>query len=473
MVATPMNASFSGSANTNDMTSNGSIADLYELSPMQQGMVFHSLYAPESSVYFEQRYCRLQGALEPAYFQQAWQAVVNHYPVLRTAFFLEEFEKPLQAVLTDVTLPWTYLEWQEVESEVQSNETFEKKLELRLENYLEGDRTRGFALDQAPLMRCSLIQLAEEDFIFIWNHHHALMDGWCNAQLLRDVMAVYDGLLQGRQTTLDPSPAYRNYILWLQQQDIEAAQTFWKQQLQGITSPTRFRPAPPSATQDQSSEIESISSLDNHCEYSDSLPKSVTQQLQEGCKRHRLTLNTVVQGAWSLLLSHYGGDDQVIFGATVSGRPPALPQVESIIGLFINTLPVCVNLSPDAELIPWLQTLQAEQLEREQYAYSSLVDIQSWSDMPRGVSLFDSLIVFENYPISIETALADWDSQLAISNLQGFERTNYPLTLTVIPGDALSFRITYDRSWWNGGNDSTPAIHQLWGHLQTILTGFA
>ncbi|MEM9212764.1 MAG: amino acid adenylation domain-containing protein [Cyanobacteria bacterium P01_F01_bin.150] len=485
MVTTSVSASFPNSAGPNsfgsDAAENNSgngIADLYELSPMQQGMVFHTLYAPESSVYFEQRYCRLQGPLEPSYFQQAWQAVVNHYPVLRTAFFLEEFEKPLQAVLSDVVLPWTYLDWRELGAERQSNKDLiakvEANLETRLENYLEGDRAQGFVLDQAPLMRCTLIQLAEEDFIFVWSHHHALMDGWCNAQLLRDVMAVYDGLLQGRQVTLTPSPDYRNYILWLQQQNVDQAQTFWQQQLNGIIAPTQFRPpVSPYVLRTGSANTKGGRRGVDYFEYHASLSPSITQTLQEGCKHHHLTLNTLVQGAWSLLMSHYSGDNQVVFGATVSGRPPTLPQVESIIGLFINTLPVRVNLSPEAELVPWLQTLQIEQREREQYSYSSLVDIQACSDVLRGVSLFDSLIVFENYPMSIETVLKGWDSQLAIRDLKGFERTNYPLTLSIIPGESLSFRITYDGQWFSENNDSGFPISLLWGHLQTILTGFA
>ncbi|MEM7716854.1 MAG: amino acid adenylation domain-containing protein, partial [Cyanobacteria bacterium P01_A01_bin.68] len=192
----------------------------------------------------------------------------------------------------------------------------------------------------------------------------------------------------------------------------------------------------------------------------------LTAQLQNLLQQNRLTLNTVTQGIWAILLSRYSRENDIVFGATVSGRPANLPGVESIIGLFINTLPVRVKLSADDELLPWLQQLQTQQIEQESFSYSSLIDIQQWSDVPAGVGLFESLVIFENYPVSIDAILQGWSDDLQISQAKGFERTNYPLSLTVIPGEELSLRINYDSNRFE-----SETITRMLGHLETLLQG--
>ena len=183
-------------------------------------------------------------------------------------------------------------------------------------------------------------------------------------------------------------------------------------------------------------------------------------------QQNRLTLNTITQGIWAILLSRYSGENDIVFGATVSGRPANLPGVESIIGLFINTLPVRVKLSADDELLAWLQQLQTQQIEQESFSYSSLIDIQQWSDLPAGVGLFESLVIFENYPVSIDAVLQGWSDDVQISQAKGFERTNYPLSLTVIPGADLSLRINYDSNRFD-----SETITRMLGHLETLLQG--
>ncbi|WP_416233567.1 amino acid adenylation domain-containing protein [Cronbergia sp. UHCC 0137] len=408
---------------------------------MQAGMLFHTLYAPNSGVYFEQRNCLIRGNLNLAAFRQAWQRVVERHSVLRTAFHYSELEKPLQVVYENVELPWQNLDWCGLEDTVQ---------QTKLTEFLERDYNSGFDLNQPPLMRCAVIRLKFNKYQFIWSHHHLLMDGWCNGILLTEVFRLYKAFCQGQDVTLPPPTPYSNYILWLQQQNPEQAENYWRKHLQNFTAPTVLG----NRENNQSSILSQQSTLNSQ----------QTEQLQNFVRQHHLTVNTLVQGAWALLLSRYSSENDVLFGTTVSGRPPELPQVERIVGLFINTLPVRVYVDGEAKLIPWLEKLQAEQVEREQYSYSSLVDIQGWSSVPRRISLFESLLVFENYPVSIESIIKSFDQTLQIEDTQGFEKTNYPLTLTVIPGEELLFKVSYDISYFDAAT-----ISRLLGHLETLL----
>ncbi|WP_414575248.1 amino acid adenylation domain-containing protein [Anabaena sp. CCY 9402-a] len=406
---------------------------------MQAGMLFHTLYAPNSGVYFEQRSCLIRGNLNKAAFRQAWQRVVERHPVLRTAFHYSELEKPLQVVYDCVELPWQEFDWCGVETTEQ---------QAKLTEFLECDCNSGFNIQQPPLMRCAVIRLEANKHQFIWSHHHLLMDGWCNGILLTEVFTIYKAFCLGQDVILPPPIPYRNYILWLQQQNPEQAESYWRKHLQDFTAPTFLGM--------RSDNVETL--------YATSLQGIGYEAMQNFVRQHRLTLNTLVQGAWALLLSRYSGENDVLFGTTVSGRPPELPQVERIVGLFINTLPVRVDVDGEIQIIPWLQQLQAQQVEREQYSYSSLVDIQGWSSVPRGTPLFESLLIFENYPVSIESVIKSFDQTLQIEDTQGFEKTNYPLALTVIPGQELLFKVSYDLFYFD-----TETITRLLGHLETLL----
>ncbi|GFE67456.1 non-ribosomal peptide synthetase [Chroococcus sp. FPU101] len=417
------------------------IEDIYELSPLQQGMLFHTLYSPESGVYFEQRSCLLQGNLNVTIFQKAWQLVIERHAVLRTAFYWEEVEKPLQVVYKTVELPWIVEDWNSEDEE-------------RLETFLLADRKRGFNLNEAPLMRCALIRVGKNAYRFVWSHHHLLMDGWCNGILLKEVLAFYEALLQNKTLTLIPPRPYRDYILWLQEQNLEKAETYWRQSLQSFTEPTKLS-------------IKLSKKQESYQEEKLNLSSSLTTKLQAFAQENRLTLNTLIQGAWAFILSRYSNENDILFGATVSGRPPTLTEVDSIVGLFINTLPVRIKINSD-DLIFWLQQLQVQQIEREQYSYSSLIDIQGWSEVPRGIPLFESLLVFENYPISLETILQEWNGILKISDTKGFEQTNYPLTLSVIPSSELSLHISYDVGCFDADT-----IKQILEHLELILSTIA
>lgn len=423
------------------------IADIYELSPMQQGMLFHTIYAPNSGVYFEQLNCTLRGKLNILAFKQAWKQVVSRHTVFRTSFYWEEVDKPLQIVRSHVELPWEQYDWRHL--------TLSKQ-QLQLEAFLQADRDRGFELSQAPLMRCTLIQIAEDSYQFIWSHHHILMDGWCLSIILNEVSAFYEAENQGKNLYLEDPQPYRNYITWLQEQDISKAAAFWQQTLQGFNTPTPL-------TLNRSSEYMTGQEATYDKQHLQ-LSAKLTDAMQSLARQHRLTVNTLVQGAWALLLSCYSDELDIVFGVTVSGRPPELVGVESMVGLFINTLPVRVQFSEEVCVLPWLQQLQVQQVEREQYTYTSLIDIQGWSDLPRGIPLFESIVVFTDYPL--DTSLQEKVGNIEIHNISNFERTNYPLVLEAIPGEELSVGISYNQNRFEAAT-----IGRMLRHLQTLLEG--
>jgi amino acid adenylation domain-containing protein/non-ribosomal peptide synthase protein (TIGR01720 family) len=423
------------------------IEDLYELSPMQQGMLFHSLAAPESGVYVEYMSCTVQGKLNIPAFKRAWQQVMDRHPVWRTSFYWEGFDKPLQVVNQYVNLPWEQFDWRVLPPVEQQKQ---------LEAFLHAERKRGFELSEAPLMRLVLIQMGEDVYEFIWSHHHLLLDGWSLSLVLKEVFAFYEAFCQGQDLQLKRSRPYRDYIAWLQEQDLAEAEAFWRQALSGLSAPT-----PLSVDRALGSLFSEVESYD---EQEIQLSVEATASLQSLARRHQLTVSTLVQGAWAILLSRYSGQEDVVFGATVSGRPADLAGVESMVGLFINTLPIRVQASPEAFLLDWLKQLQAQQVELRQYEYSSLVQVQGWSDVPRGLPLFDSIVVFENYPVN--ASLGSPEGRLEFLNVRGVERTNYPLTLVALPGTQLSLQLSYDcRSF------DAATITRMLRHLQTLLEG--
>jgi amino acid adenylation domain-containing protein/non-ribosomal peptide synthase protein (TIGR01720 family) len=421
------------------------IEDIYGLSPLQQGLLFHSLYALESRLYFQQKIFTLEGKLNVSAFKQAWQKVVNRHPNLRTAFIWEDLDEQLQVVLKQVEVPWEQQDWCHLSPSQQ---------EEQLQAYLKADLQQGFSLNDAPLMRLALIQVAPDINQLIWSHHHLLLDGWCNSVILKEVFSFYEEFCQGQDLYLEPSPPYRDYIIWLQQQDWFGAEAFWRRLLSGVRTPTRMgieRVSGSLPNQDQGYAFEQIQ-----------LSVDVTSTLQSFARQHHLTLNTLMQGVWALLLSRYSGEEDVVFGVTVSGRPAELPGVESMVGLLINTLPVRVRVSPHVSLLSWLKQLQQQQAEMLEYQYSPLVKVQAWSEVPQGMPLFESFLTFENYPV--DASLRERTGRLKILDIRFFCETNYPLSVTVELDSALLVRIDYASSRFD---DAT--IRRMLRQIQDVL----
>ncbi|WP_157722062.1 non-ribosomal peptide synthase/polyketide synthase [Tumebacillus avium] len=422
---------------------------LYELSPLQQGMLFHSLLAANEGFYVTQLNLEVQGALDADVLQQAWNSVLQRHSILRTAFFWHESAKPLQAVFKTVTMPFAELDWRGQTPEQQ---------EAALQQFLLEDTKRGFEMTAAPLMRITLIRLGDNVQRLIWTSHHLLLDGWSTSVVFQEMFAAYRASATGQSLQGRAPRPYRDFIHWLQAQDEQAAERYWRGLLAGFIAPTSLR------VDTHRTSLEAEEQRFN--EQKALLSAELTQSLQAFGKQHQLTLNTLVQGAWALLLSRYSGEADVTFGTTVSGRPTDLAGVDTMVGMFINTLPIRQNLPGETPLIPYLQALQNQQAEMRQYEYTPLMSVQSWSDVPRGVPLFETIFVFENYPADEKAAeSAAGADDLQISAAATREQTNYPITVTVIPGSQIGVKLAYDRLRFD---DDT--IERMTLHLQTLLT---
>jgi hypothetical protein len=401
------------------------VEEFYPLSPIQEGMLFHNLYAPEAGDYILQFNCLLERLPEVEGFEQAWQSVVDRHTVLRTFFVWEGVKRPIQVVQRQVKLPLEQQDWRKLEKAEQ---------EEALKSFLVKDRARGFDLNRAPLMRLVLIRLDEQSYYFIWTHHHLLLDGWSLPLIFREVFETYEALRQGEEIKQTKPRPFRDYIAWLQQQDMEKAEVFWRQMMSGLKSVPRLQIARHGDNRRAKGE--------GYKELRVALPAATTTALRALGREHQLTLNTLVQGAVSLLLSYYMGSQEVVFGMTVSGRPAELAEIESMVGVFINVLPMRVRISPDEALLEWLQGIQEQQMEMRQYEYTPLVQIARWSDVPRGQPLFETLLSFENYPVN--DTLAQIGDRLGIQQHRTDGKNNYPLRIGVVPGNQLQLGLTYD-----------------------------
>lgn len=422
------------------------VESIYPLSPMQEGMLFHSLYTPDAGVYCTQTLITLEGEVNVTAFKQAWEKVVGRYAVLRTLFLWEKREQPLQVVRKQVELPWYVIDWRDLSPHQQ-----QKRLDLLLEN----ERKQGFDFKVAPLMRCHLIQLSDQVYKFLWNRHHIILDGWSLPIIYQEVLAFYQALTQGKNYDLPSPRPYQDYIAWLKEQNPSVAEDFWRQTLKGFTTPTPLRV--------ERTQFIKSPQKPNYQEFNCYLSPSITEKLQSLAQNHNLTLSTLVQAAWGILLSRYSGESEVLFGVTVSGRPHNLAGVGNMVGLFINTLPLRLSINESDLVLPWLEKIQHLSAELQDYAYSPLAEVQRMSDVAPGVPLFESLVIFENYP---RDAISENSDQVfKVSGVENFEETNYPLTVAAIPNQELMLKLIYDTSRF-----AEDTIERMAGHLQTILS---
>lgn len=418
------------------------VADIYKLSPIQQALLFYTLYAPESGVYFEQIHFQLQG-IHQAAFKLAWQKIVDHYPILRTSFHWEDLDDPLQVVHQQVELPFAEYDWRGLAPETQKQQ---------LHTYLQEDRQRGFTLTQAPLMRLSLLQISEEEHIAVWSYHHLLLDGWSVGIVVDQVFRIYERLLHDKTFSLPPSIPFRNYITWLGQQNLAKTEAFWRQKLLGFTKPTTLGI--------EAGAIKALSEHEDLAQQEIPIPQTTLSSLQTIAQQHRLTLNNLLQGAWAILLSRYSGLDDVIFGIITSGRSIKLAGMEAMVGLFINALPMRARISPNDTLLSWLEKLRDQQFEMSAYEYTPLSQIQAWSELPRGLPLFHSIILFENFPFPANRYLS--------GEFVVFEKTNYPLTLKMKLEPVPALQLSYDTRYFE-----PEMINNVLGHLRVLLESFA
>jgi SAM-dependent methyltransferase len=387
------------------------VDDIYELSPLQQGMLLHTVHDGASDMYLGQHVYIVEGHLDVDAMVRAWRLVFKSHPALRTSFHWDGPDKPLQVVHRDVMPPAQQEDWSDLGEEQQRE---------RLDQLMADDRATGFDLTTAPLQRLHLIRLGVDRHALAWTHHHLLLDGWSVPIFMNEVMAHYQSLTGGGPLP-PPAPPFRDYIAWLQKQDMDAARIFWKEVLNGV-APGRLaglRPLDPRR---------GTGGVDRHVV---SLPAAIEDGLRDAAARHQVTLNTVLHAAWAVVLSRYTASRDVVFGCVSSGRPAELPGVDRMIGMFVNTLPVPVSVPPDGDLGPWLHDVQARYADIRRYEFSPLSDIKKWAGAP-GQQLFDSLFVLDNHSFGVEGGGSP-ERQLTVRSQTTFDKVSVPMALIVTP----------------------------------------
>ncbi|AUG09131.1 non-ribosomal peptide synthetase [Pseudomonas sp. S09G 359] len=412
------------------------IEDVYPLTPMQEGLLLHTLLEPGTGLYYMQDRYRINSALDPERFAQAWQAVIARHEALRASFCWNVGEDMLQVIHKPGSTPIEYLDWSHAP---------EAEQEPRLQALLKAEREAGFdLLNQAPF-HLRLIRVGEARYWFMMSNHHILIDAWCRSLLMNDFFEIYMALGEGVEAQLATPPRYRDYIAWLQRQNLNEARQWWQQNLQGFE---RTTPIPSDRPFLREHAGHSGGMVVGDC-YT-RLDARDGAQLRELAQAHQLTVNTFAQAAWALVLRRLSGDRDVLFGVTVAGRPVEMPEMQRTVGLFINSIALRVKLPEDDQrcsVRQWLSGLLDSNMQLREYEYLPLVTIQEHSELPKGQPLFDSLFVFENAPV--ETSVLDRAQSLNATSDSGRTHTNFPLTAVCYPGDDLGLHLSYDQRYFD------------------------
>jgi amino acid adenylation domain-containing protein/non-ribosomal peptide synthase protein (TIGR01720 family) len=424
------------------------LIDSYPLSPMQQGMLFHHLKDPHSGVDIEQVVVHLPESIDVRRMQAAWQWLLNRHEILRARFVWEGVDQPAQEILPEVDLPF----WLEDARRVPEQQQPE-----HLNAFLEADRLRAFEMDCAPMLRVALFQWADESFSLVWTFHHALLDGRCYPILLREAFEAYEELGRGGLAERRAPLSYRRYIDWLREQDFACAETFWKEMLSGFTAPT------PLVVDRQ---VHSDKILYQQGEAWEKVDAQTTLQLRRLAKEQGLTVNSLVMGAWAILLHRYSNEEDIVFGSTRACRKSSISGADETIGLFINTVPVRVPLTGDTTILSVLQNVRKRWVEMRPYEHTPLARVKSVSQVPPGQPLFETLLVFENY--RLDAAMRSLGGAWTKRRVELHELTNFPITLAAYDGEELSFKIEFDRRRLDDD-----AVRRMLGHLRCLLCGVA
>ena len=344
------------------------LEDVLPLSPLQEGLLFHALYdAQAPDLYTVQLELELDGALDSGALQTAAQALLQRHASLRAGFVHRELSRPVQVIVPQAAAPWRMVDLASLD---------ETERTAQAAGVAAEDRAARFDLAAPPLMRFALIRFAADRHRLVLTNHHLLMDGWSAPVLVRELLQLYAS--GGDAQVLPPLTPYRRYLSWLAEQDREAAVAAWREALAGLEEATHIAPR-------ERRQVSAQRALPCPSGSSCTLDAARTAALVEAARRHGLTLNTLVQAAWGILLGRMSGRDDVVFGVTVAGRPPELTGIESMVGLFINTLPLRLKLPPGQPLLELLKGLQDSQSRLMAHQHLGLAEIQGLSRTGRAV----------------------------------------------------------------------------------------
>ena len=411
------------------------IEDVHALTPTQAGMLYHSVSSPQGGTYVGQVSMQLRGRLDPEAFKRAWQDVIRAYPILRTSFPWDGLDEPLAMVETASDAPWEQGDWTGVEN-----------LDAHRDAWLAADRARGVPTDRAPLMRFALFRLGAARWQFVWTAHHMILDGWSSALVLQDVWAAYRAQLNGTPRIMPPRPPFREFVEWSADQSPDASDGYWKAHLNGFEEKTPLIIESPVAEKAGRAQVIVRLSAD------------ATRAIEAMARSHRVTLNTVLLGAWALVLARRADTEDVVFGWTTSGRSAPIRGIDAMIGLLINTLPVRVKVDEAEPVAAFLAALQEQHNEATRHEHASLARIQSECGWSR--SMFDSLLVFEKFP---ENATGSIEG-LTVETTEPIDQSHYPLAILVHPSHELELIGVYD-----GATFSADGVDGILRELSTVL----
>jgi hypothetical protein len=424
------------------------IDDSFPLSPMQQGMLFHFLNEPHSGVDIEQVVVHLSETIDVIRLEAAWQWLAKRHAILRARFVWDDCEEPRQDILVAVSVPFEVEDGRELSKDARHD---------RLTTFLQTDRVRGFELNSAPMLRLTLFQWRDAAWTLVWTFHHALLDGRCFPILLREVFEVYAELAKG-EIAARPAPfPYRRHIDWLRQQSFASAELFWNELLAGFAVPT------PLVVDGQ---IPEQAVVYRQGEAWATVDRATTTRLRTLAEAHGLTVNSLFMGTWAILLHRYSGEEDMVFGATRACRKSSVANADQTIGLFINTVPVRVRLRRDDTVLSVCQAVRRQWLDVRPYEHMPLPWVKALSHVPPTLSLFETLLVFENQ--RLDTVMRSLGGSWAARQVDLHELTNFPITLAAYDGEELSLKIEFDRRCLDDA-----AAQRLLGHVRRLLDGVA
>jgi len=401
------------------------IQDIYTLTPMQEGMMYHAMLETTSAAYFEQRFYRLHGELDVNTVKKSLNELFKRYDILRTAFINQEADRPVQVVLKHREADFVYEDIRPHVAEGRDKEELINTLKQK-------DRQRLFDLSKDPLMRAIVIHTADDEYELVWSHHHILTDGWCTEILVMEFWEIYRSFMENRPYQLPEVKQFRTYINWLNKQDKEKLKEYWKNYLDGYEEAVRVPKLNDfTFTGDGTFKDESVYLR---------LDKEKTTAFNQLAARNQVTLNVISQSLWSIFLGKYNNKADVVFGAVVSGRPSEIPDVETMVGLFINTIPVRIRLEGKMPFQQLVRQIQEDAVRSDSHHHYPLADVQSMTPLKN--DLIDHIFVFENYPtlqnpeaiFSSDSNTAEKKSFLRVSAHDVYEHTHYDFNVLLYQG---------------------------------------
>ncbi|HEV2150046.1 MAG TPA: amino acid adenylation domain-containing protein, partial [Longimicrobiaceae bacterium] len=421
----------------------GVVMDAYPLTPMQQAMLLHS--QRDAGLYLQQYICTLREPLDPAEFRSAWQRLSDRHPVLRTSFALDAAPEPVQRVHASVEVPWIEYDWRGLPVDAQND---------AMRAFLREDRTTPFRPGDAPLSRFALFRLEDEAYRLVWSSHHALFDGHARRVLLREVFEDYEARLNGWALAADDLRPYGDYVRWLRDAEPQDSRTFWEEELRGFESPNEVALEPGDGRRE------------GRERHGFELSAELSAVLRRLAESKGVTLNTVLQGAWALLLGRYTGDWDVVFGATRSCRRGGFVGAGEVVGLLSNTVPVRVHLHPGRSVADLLEGLRSLWVRMRPHERTHMSRIQQWSEVSSGVQLCQTVFGFERE--TTQEALHLLGDAWRRRNFDLIQWTSYPLALVAHGGASITFVVGYDPARYD-----QEAIRRMGEHLTAILRVFA